>query len=110
MGSTLSPTAVNQLREVVRRVLREELFSLPTGRTNKGIMSQPLLLSKSSSEFTVNTTATVTVYAGTTPGSETATTSTVGVYNRFGTVPLNHWLVLGFVSGHWDIIAANPCT
>lgn len=49
----------------------------------------------------------VTIYEGTTKGSETASDITVEAYNRFGDLSDGQQCIILFIDGGWEIIAAG---
>ena len=46
---------------------------------------------------------TVSVYKGTTKGSETDSGNDVEAYNRFGDIEAGKWVLVEFISGGWEI-------
>ena len=106
MPGVLSEKAEQQLRDVVRKVLREERTPLP-GSAVTGT-PQPRWLGKTAAAHDKDDTGTIDLYSGTTKGAETTTgVSIAGVYNRFADLLSGKWVFIEFIDGGWELYAAE---
>jgi hypothetical protein len=72
--------------------------------------SDPVRLGKTSSTWTKNTTATIDLWEGGTPPSETSSSATLAnCVNKMVTVPSGRWVeVAQGVNGYWYLVWAEP--
>lgn len=66
-------------------------------------------LGKVDSDVTAPASATVSIYRGTTKGSETDTTENVTAYLRYSELAAGSWCHVAYIDGGWEIIVGDPC-
>lgn len=67
-----------------------------------------LLLGKTDAAHAKGATGTISIYTGTTKGSETDSGRNIeGVYNRFADLAADKWVLLHWVAGGWELIAGE---
>lgn len=92
------------LRDFDRRL---RLFEQP-GSFGGRRPPQPIRIGKTTVAHNKGTSQTVDVYEGTTKGSETAISGgAVSAYNRFADLATGKWVLLVFVNGGYDLVAAE---
>jgi hypothetical protein len=79
-------------------------------RLGDGAGGDPVRLGKTSSTWTKNTTATIDLWEGGTPPSETSSSATLAnCVNKMVTVPSGRWVeVAQGVNGYWYLVWAEP--
>lgn len=67
-----------------------------------------VLLGKTDAAHAKGATGTISIYTGTTKGSETDSGRDItGVYNRFADLETGKWVLLHWVAGGWELIAGE---
>ena len=117
-AALLGPEALRQIEEVVVRVLfaQNRLEPRPQNNRNHDEWQLPLQLGKTTTDHDKGATELVDLYGkpGDTLGSETKLTLAadgsdreIEVYNRFGDVADDKWVVLIDLGAGWELIAAE---
>jgi len=65
------------------------------------------ILGKTDAAHNKSASGTVSIYTGTTKGSETDSTNNVTAYNRFANVESGKWVLLIYINGGYEMIAAE---
>lgn len=76
-------------------VERGNLDQSPISFRTAGDDGEPLRLGKTTATWTKGTTATIQLWEGGTPGSETSSGTLAGVVNKFATVASGKWVMVG---------------
>lgn len=106
MIRTLGTRALQQLQEVVRRVLPQRPGKGARPSTPR-VVDGDRHLGKTSAAIAKGATGTVAVYTGRTKGSETASGLEVEAYNRYADLGSGKWCRIEWVLGGWELYVAE---
>ena len=97
------------------RRLLQEVIAREKGRPKNRSEKQPTVittaknrkLGKTDAAIDKGESGTVSIYKGTTKGSETDSTNDVTAYNRFGNLGADKWVFVEFINGGWEVYQAE---
>ena len=89
------------LKNQVRNLLRQ-----PPGRFKAN--RRRMYLGKTDASHAKGASGTISIWAGTTKGSETDTGENLtGVYNRFADIAITKWVHVEWINGGWELSAGE---
>lgn len=96
-------------RRITQTVLRSEaaLRNRTPRRPNSRPIVQRKLIGKTDAAITKGNSGTISVYQGTTKGSETDSGVNVTAYNRFADLASGVWVHVEWINGGWELTAAE---
>lgn len=109
-GVKMTPEFARAVQKMVREYLQKSQDVRPTRQSAK---SNPhdysFRLGKTDAAVTAPASVTVSIYSGTTKGSETDTGDNVTAFLRYSELAINQWCHVAFIDGGWEILVGDPC-
>lgn len=107
-GHSFDEQGARRIVDAVRHV-EGTYHNPPTGRRQHVDRSR-FYLGKTDAALNKGSSGTISIWSGTTKGSETDTTvNTTSVYNRFGNIASGKFVLLCWVDNGWELVAGD-CT
>ena len=105
---TFGDEARQRIRAAVRSIEGGGPVQPLNGGGVRGVFGEfDVILGKADAAISKSASGTVSVYTGTTAGSETDTTNNITAYARWGDVASGKWVLCIWLLGHWEIIQAE---
>lgn len=95
-------------RRVASATLRVERMSQANPlRRRQQLDPNRFYLGKTDAAINKGTSGTVSIYGGTTKGSETDTGNNMTVYNRYANVAAARWVTIMYIDSDWEMICGE---
>lgn len=109
-GVTMTPEFARAVQRMVRDYLRTspDLIRQRRGVDNR-LHDYSFRVGKTDSAVTAPASVTVSIYSGTTKGSETDTGDNVTAYLRYSELAAGAWCHVAYIDGGWEILIGDPC-
>lgn len=103
-----------ELAEAVRQIVRDEQRKGPSTEPFSPfgparMQDYSIELGKVDADVTANNSVSVSIYRGTTKGSETDTGRNVTAYLRYSELASGSWCHVMYHNGGWEIFVGDPC-
>jgi len=100
----LTPNAARRLVRVIK-LLESQVRSLVNRSPGRyKVNRRKIYLGKTDASHDQGAAGTISIYSGTTKGSETDTTTNItGVYNRFSDLDSGKWVHVEWLNGGWEL-------
>ena len=109
-GVLLTPELAKVVQEMVREYLRTNP-DLIRGRQSAipRMHDYAIRMGKVDAGVEAGESVDVSIYGGTTKGSETDTGDNVNAYLRYSSLTSGAWCHVAFIDGGWEILVGDPC-
>lgn len=103
-----------ELAEAVQKMVREELRKSPASKPQRPFGAArkhdySIELGKVDAAITAPGSVSVSIWRGTTKGSETDTGDNVTAYLRYSELASGSWCHVMYHNGGWEIFVGDPC-